>query len=278
MTIDGLKPGLTAHMIVCNEARWVWFSIMSVIEQVDRMIIYDTGSMDNTVAIIKSIVDNPRYSEKVIFEEKGTVSSEDFYKLRTEQIERTDTEYFIVVDGDEIWYEDALLQVKQTIERKKPALIAVKFINCAGDMFHYRNYERETYSIKGIKGSLTVRVFSMRIPGIHCSGTYGIEGYVTENELPVQQACDDIVVVDAYYFHMTYLQRSDFIKGDFAIAYRRKKFKAFWDKRFSSDFNYPEVLYLDFPSIVKNPWTEKVGVLDYMFCFLRKLIYVLKNR
>ena len=32
---------ITGHMVIKNEDRWVWFAIMSVIEYLDRLIIFD---------------------------------------------------------------------------------------------------------------------------------------------------------------------------------------------------------------------------------------------
>ena len=62
------KKTLTAHMMLCNEERWCWYAIMSVIDHVDHMIIFDTGSTDRTVEIVKGILVEPRYSQKIIFE------------------------------------------------------------------------------------------------------------------------------------------------------------------------------------------------------------------
>ena len=93
---------LTAHMMLCNEERWCWYAIMSVINYVDHMIIYDTGSTDNTVKIIKEILQIPQYKDKVIFEEKGKVEREEFVRLRDEMVQRTKDDYFMIVDGDEV--------------------------------------------------------------------------------------------------------------------------------------------------------------------------------
>ena len=45
--------GLTVHCIVKNEERWIWYSLMSVLEHSDKIIVYDTGSSDKTIEIIK---------------------------------------------------------------------------------------------------------------------------------------------------------------------------------------------------------------------------------
>ena len=99
---------ITAHMVVKNEANWIWYAIMSVIDHVDRMIIYDTGSSDNTAEIIESIAHDPRYQDKIEYEEKGPVTIHELAQVRQEQINKTTTDYFFVVDGDEIWYPKVL--------------------------------------------------------------------------------------------------------------------------------------------------------------------------
>jgi glycosyltransferase involved in cell wall biosynthesis len=47
--------GITVHMVVKNEDQWIWYSIQSVLQYVDKILITDTGSTDHTVEIIKSI-------------------------------------------------------------------------------------------------------------------------------------------------------------------------------------------------------------------------------
>ena len=262
---------VTGHMVVKNEARWIWFSILSVINFVDRMIIFYTGSTDGTVEIIREIMRDERYARKIIFEEKKGIHKDNFYLIRQEQIERTNTDYFFVVDGDEIWYKDALDEVETILTRDTvPDLIAVRFINCAGDMYHYRNFDREKYCINGITGSVTIRFYSMHIEGIKCSGQYGIEGYVDGKNLSVQNGQWRIENIVGQYLHMSMLQRSGKIMGDLSIGYRLKKFHRDWDQMFSVDFKYPEVFYSARPEIVFNPWLHKVGVLDRVFCFLRR--------
>lgn len=266
------RKTITAHMIVKNEERWIWFSIMSVIDHVDKMIIFDTGSIDSTVKIIKDILLVEKYKGKIIFEEKKDINKDNFYLLRQEQLERTNTDYFLVVDGDEIWYKTTLLELHKLINSKdiQSDLVAIKFVNCAGDIYHYRNFNRETYCIKNITGSITVRLYSMQIKGIKCAGIYGIEGYFDENNKPVQESKWHIEILEGFYIHMSLLQRSGVRKGDFSIAYRRKKLGADWDCKFDENFKYPEVFYLERPKNVWNPWAKKIDWLDKVFCILRK--------
>ncbi|GKU27272.1 hypothetical protein CFOLD11_40990 [Clostridium folliculivorans] len=262
---------LTGHMVVKNEDRWIWFSIMSVIDYVDKLIIFDTGSSDDTVKIIKDIMSNERYSSKIVFEEKGAVDKQNFYHIREEQISMTETDYFIVVDGDEIWYENSIKEVINAIRSSNPPyLIANKFINCAGDIYHYRDFKRETYTIKEVTGSLTIRVYSKKITGIHCGGDYGVEGYFDYLNKPVQESKWNIEIMNGSYLHTSLLQRSSNIYGDMEIGYRRKKILSDWDYKFDENFKFPEVLYIKRPDYVFDPFSYEID-------WIRKLIYMLRS-
>ena len=240
-------------MIVKNEDQWVWFAIMSVIEYVDKMIIFDTGSVDNTVKVIQSIINQTSYYSKITFEEVGSVSIQDFPKLRQRQIDMTDTEYVLVVDGDEIWWSDGLIELREVIDNVLPDKVSVKFICPCTDIFHYRDFKRELYIDKqnGIVGSINGRAFSMSIPGVHCSGHYGVECYSDENGEWDKYYTK---VLEHYYFHCTKLRRSSAPLGDESIPYRRKKIFDDWDYKFPDDYRYPEVFYLDRPEIVPDPF------------------------
>lgn len=264
------RPTITAHMVVKNEDCWIWFSIMSVIDFVDKMIIFDTGSVDKTKEIIRNIMNDKKYSEKIIFEEFNNITIENFYQLRQKQIDMTDTDYFMIVDGDEIWYNDSLRELESLLIDKTPDLVATRFINCCGDVFHYRNDDRETYNIKGIIGSITIRVYSKSIEGIHCGGDYGVEGFVDKFNKPVQDSTWSIEVMNSKYLHTSLLTRSSTTTGDFSIKYRRRKMKQKWDKQFNENFKYPEVFYMDLPQYVKNPFEKKFNIISFIYHFFRK--------
>ena len=58
---------ITAHCLVKNEENFVGFAIKSVINFVDKVIVFDTGSTDKTVGLIKNLV--KEFPEKIIFED-----------------------------------------------------------------------------------------------------------------------------------------------------------------------------------------------------------------
>lgn len=272
-----MKKTITGHIIVRNEDRWIWYSIKSIIDFVDKLIIFDTGSIDQTCDIIQLFTTDEKYKNKIIFEKKGVILSIDFYKLRQEQIDRTTTDYFFVVDGDEIWYKETLQSVQYLINKSAPDLLAIRFVNCAGDIFHYRDASREKYSIGDVIGNVTIRIYSRHIPGIRCAGKYGVEGYYDCYNKFVQDSKWNIKLIDGFYLHMSMLQRSSVRKGDLSIRYRWKKFKADWDHKFVENFKYPEVFYMKRENIVYDPWKYKIGITDYMYCGVRKLLRCIKK-
>lgn len=268
---------ITGHMVVKNEDRWIWFSIMSVIDFLDKLIVFDTGSIDSTNEIIENIINDPIYRKKIIYEKIENVTPENFYLVRQKQIDMTESDYFMVIDGDEIWYKESLKELNEILSNSKPLLVATKFINCCGDIFHYRYDERETYCIEGIIGSITIRVYSTNIPEIRCGGVYGVEGYIDETGCAVQANGYSTQIMKGKYLHMSLLNRSSCQRGDFSIKYRRAKIHAHWDAKFEPDFKYPEVLYSQYPSIVKSPFKKDFNIIRIVYHWLRMMKGLIKK-
>ena len=78
-------------MFFKNEENFIWYSIMSVINYVDKIIIYDTGSDDKTIDIINKI-----NNKKIILRE---IKTDKFYedKLRQQMLNETTSDWFIVL-------------------------------------------------------------------------------------------------------------------------------------------------------------------------------------
>ena len=86
-------------MMVRNEENFVKASIESILPIAKQVIVFDTGSTDRTVEIVKGI-----NSKKIKLFEKGAQNPIGLVKLRNEMVKTTKTEWFMVVDGDEIFY------------------------------------------------------------------------------------------------------------------------------------------------------------------------------
>jgi len=262
-----LKKGITAHCVVKNEERWIWFSVKSVIDFMEKVFIYDTGSTDKTVDIIKQLQDE--YKDKIVFKQLKGISDEDFWKIRQEQIENTETEWFLILDGDEIWYRESIKELVSIANSSDCDMIATRFYNCVGDVFHFKNYNAEHYKIKNETGSITIRAYNKNIKGIHCKNKYGIEGFFDSDNIPVQQGSDRIIIQQGYFLHTSYTQRSSSVFKDREIEYRRKKLFSKYDYTAGNDFKYPEVFYLQRPDNIYNPFTK----INY----LRKIIFILSE-
>lgn len=124
-----MKEGLTIHSIVKNEP-FVYYAIKAVYQDADKILLYDTGSNDkHTLNDIDRLLEED--TEKKI--EFKSVPMDDqlllsiyTYKeasrqwkgklglgnIRQMQIDATDTEYFLVVDGDEVHYSSAVADIK----------------------------------------------------------------------------------------------------------------------------------------------------------------------
>jgi glycosyltransferase involved in cell wall biosynthesis len=127
---------VTVHTVVKNEDKFIWYALKSVLPFVEKAIIFDTGSTDNTVQIIEEL----RKEFKNIDFFKHSISKPDDYGgLREKQVKLTKTPWFLVLDGDEIWPEKELLRLLQLTKELPKEKIAVvnRTRNCVGDIWHY---------------------------------------------------------------------------------------------------------------------------------------------
>ncbi|MBU1322573.1 glycosyltransferase [Patescibacteria group bacterium] len=212
---------ITTHTIVKNEQNWIKPALMSVIDQVNRMLVWDTGSTDNTVSIIKSI-----NSPKIVFSQKGPVDRQQLVNLRNLQIKATQTPWFIILDGDEIWPKDNLIQLIKAIEKAKPSTIALvnRTKNCIGDLHHFLPETKGRYQIGPWKGHLNIRAIK-NLPGLKVVGEYPDEAYVYQSK-KLQDQPKNLEFVDTWYLHTTHLKRTGWWHS-LKVIDRLKKFKLF---------------------------------------------------
>ena len=129
-----LKPGLTIHTIVRNEP-FIYYAIKSVYPYATKILLYDTGSDDaHTLNDIKRLIqedgDNKIIFKKVpidVDETKWTIGTiaemiksniGKFTKgrVRQMQIDDTETEFFMLVDGDEVHYPKSMETILKTLK------------------------------------------------------------------------------------------------------------------------------------------------------------------
>lgn len=243
------KKKIWGHCLVRNEERWIWYALNSVIDCLDKILVWDTGSTDKTVQIIK-LLESP----KISFRQYGPVTPETFVKARQEMLEKTKADWLFLIDGDEIWTKEGIRKVVGAIQKKEEEIesIVVKTINFVGDVYHYQEEEAGKYEIAGKRGHYNLRAINLKIPGLHADLPHGQQGYFDGKGRPIQERDPSkILFLPVSYFHTTYLPRSS---KDSEVPLRAKKRKYEIGVPLPKDIKYPEVFYLKRPKIVPDLW------------------------
>jgi hypothetical protein len=246
---------IAAHVLVKNEDRFIWYSLMSVLRYVDKIYIWDMGSTDRTLETIEEVKKNEEAKGKIFF--KQLSPQDKFEEARQGMLENTDADWFIVVDGDEIWWENSIKKIIKTIKKEGKNLdsIVVPTFNLVGDIFHYQEKEAGRYSIAGKVGHYNLRAINRKIPGLKAKGEHGIFGWVDlKGRLIEKRNPSRIYFLEAPYLHATHLRRSNKQQGDELVYKRKKKLKYETGISFPKDFYYPEVFFRPRPAIVPLPW------------------------
>lgn len=234
-----------ANTIVNNEENFIWFALMSVLNFVDKILVWDTGSDDKTIEIIKAIK-----SKKVEFKEVGEVDPVQFTKMRQKMLDQSKCDWILILDGDEIWWESSIKKLRKTVMEKGNQIdgVVVPMKVPVGDIFYLQEELAGQYQILGRKGHLSLRAINKKIPGLHVGLPYGKETYLDENNLPIQQR-KNIIYLEAPYLHVTHLKRS-------SSKRKYNKFKHELGNEVSKDFKFPEVLDADYPKQICSPWIK----------------------
>lgn len=270
---------ISAHVLVKNEVRFLWYSVMSVINYVDRVRIWDTGSSDGTLEVIKEIEKTPEAKGKIYFQKvlvdqfyeeelrQGMLESEStdtfnivgysFAEVRQQMLNVTTADWFLVVDGDEIWWDDSIKKVTEAIREDGDKLesIVVPTYNVVGDMFHYQERRAGRYHLAGRVGHYNLRAISRKIPGLHATGEHGVFSWRDENNIKIESRNKSkIKFIGASYIHATHLKRSGSRRLDKQVFKRAMKLKYELGIKFPKDFYYPEVFFRPRPAIVPSIW------------------------
>lgn len=259
-------PGneITVHMVVKNEDRWIWYAITSVINEVSQIIIYDTGSVDHTIDIIKTF---PR--DKIIFSQKKIRNNYDITRLRQEQIDKTTTNWFMLLDGDEVWSTTAIKTLIKAIN-SQPDIhgIVVKSAICLGDIFHLQDEKAGKYNIAGTTGHYNIRAYR-KDPKWKWTGEYPLEAYVDNFSVPIQNQPHELKFIDIKYWHLRHLPRSTTVinpKRKLELGYK------------ASEGDIPEVFFAEkIPSTVPNPWV-KYTFFEFIIALIITPLLYLKRR
>jgi glycosyltransferase involved in cell wall biosynthesis len=268
-----------AHTLVRNEERYIWFAVMSVIDYIDKVLIWDTGSEDKTVDIIKEI--KKIRKNKVSINLLGKVSPDEFTKVRQEMLDKTKSDWFIIVDGDEVWWDLAIAKTTGLIRKhgKEIESIVNRYYNVVGDIYHYQEEAAGRYEIDGKVGHLNIRAMSRKISGLHFARPHGIQGVFDSKGESIQNRPKKkrVFLENPAYMHFTNVQRSSSVSLDSQVPKRKMKLKYEIGKSFPLDFYYPEVFFRPKPSFVPSPW-DKISYNFFTRALLEKPMRILKRK
>lgn len=245
---------LWAHTMVKNEGRWLWYAVNSVIDHIDKLLLWDTGSTDESREIEIEI--EKRYKDKIILKHADIKTPEDFTKVRQEMLDQTKSDWFMMLDGDEIWWEESIAQVISSIKSitsitgNKTESIVVPTVNLVGDIYHYQDKSAGRYKFGKLEGHYNLRFIKRGIEGLHSQGVHGIWGWADGDNKMIQDR-NTYKFVDAPYLHATNIERS---VRDGEVIKRSKKLKYENGIEFPLDYYYPEVFFRDKQDFVKSPW------------------------
>lgn len=259
-----------ANTIVYNEENFIWFALMSVVDYVDKILVWDTGSTDKTVEIIKEVIKIK--GSKVEFREVGLVNKFQFPKVRQDMLNKSDCDWILVLDGDEIWWEASIKQLIKKINTQDNDIegIVVPMVVPVGDIYHFQEESAGQYQLLGRKGHLSLRAINRRIPGLHVDWPYGKESYLDENSKLIQNR-KGIIFLDAPYLHVTHLRRS----GEKRL---NSKFKYEQGTRFPGDFRYPEIMEsMSYPEIVPNPRRKRTKFYEIISHLKQPFLKIKRN-
>lgn len=244
------KQKIWANTIVYNEENFIWFAIMSVVDHVDKILVWDTGSKDKTLEIIKEM--QKVKGDKIEFKEVGEVDKYQFTKMRQAMLDQSACDWILLLDGDEVWWDNSIKKVVDTIHKRGDSLdaIVVPFYNVVGDIYHYQPDSVGQYQLLGRKGHLTIRAINRYIKGLHLEGAYGEEGYLDGDNVPIQKRNPEkLIFLDAPFLHLTHLRRTQ--KDD------HRKYKYELGKPLPKNFKYPEIFHKTRPKLVSSPWRRR---------------------
>lgn len=267
-----------AHTLVKNEENYLWYSVASITPFVDKILLWDTGSTDKTLAICKELENS--FPEKISFRQVKQESAADFTKVRQEMLDETQADWFLILDGDEIWWEDSIKKVIEKVNSEGTRLesIVVRMIYPVGDIFHRQEEKAGKYELVGRKGHISLRGINRKIPGLSSLNPHGTWGWVDENRTMIQKRDPrKISFVDVPYMHFSLMPRAGDRAHDAKVIKRLKKLKFELGESFPKDYFYPEVFFRTRPGIVPSPW-NKMNASFYLRSLFETPLRKIKRR
>ena len=141
------KSKIIVHCLVCNEERFIWYALQSVLPFVNKIMVWDAGSDDSTQKIIQSIA-----TPKIEFNEVGKVDAQGLTTMRQKMIEETTSDYdwLMYLDGDEIWTNNYLKIATQFVQtHPEYETVVTRSHNLVGDIYHRLPESAGRYHLAG---------------------------------------------------------------------------------------------------------------------------------
>lgn len=106
-----LRSSVTPIILVLNEVYWILNVLKSIDDHFNRIIVFDAGSNDGTVEAINSYLLSGKIKSSYLYEGFPKVDSRAQLAYRNAPIAEVKSEYYMLVDGDEIWPEQSLIEL-----------------------------------------------------------------------------------------------------------------------------------------------------------------------
>ena len=209
------------------------------------MLVVDDHSIDQSPFIIKSleVTSATSYGQTVT-------------TLRNELLAKTATDWFILLDGDEVWSNSTIERFLDHI-KNVPSNVTGVFLrtrNCVGDIWHYLPEDSGKYHLAGVAGHLNIRAYRKR-KGYQWRGDYPLEYYGPEGQ-PINADASQLSFFHGYYWHLTHLSRT---KSHGTAGFRRQVIET---GILSRKEELPEVFFLPRPNFVPDPLTHRSSAFE----------------
>lgn len=247
--------GISAHMIVKNEDQWVYFALQSILPYADQILVTDTGSTDQTVAIIKSIS-----SPKIKFSRCPTRSAEGLTRVRTTQLHSTKTPWIWIIDADEIYPKITAQECLAATGNNQYEGVVVRRFDLLGDIYHRQVESVGSYNLFAQRGHLLVRLINQdKIKGLTYQGDYPSEGFFDGKGRSILTHDPSLwSITHNYLYHTMYLKRSS--QGSNLPMLNRGKYKI--ETGIAISTKPPEVFFGSRPSFVPDPLLHRSRIYE----------------
>ncbi len=259
--------GLTVHCMVKNEEKYIGYALRSVVDFADTILVFDTGSTDSTVSIITEL---QKIYSNIYFEQKGEVDQKRHTELRQEMIEKTTTDWFMILDGDEIWTKRAMDEASTAMKSESFQCLIAPFYLCVGDLYH--SSKKGMYTLNGVVAHATPRFFK-NMPGLSWKGKYNEDAVYTKEEKKVFEESGTRVLKEKFW-HVTHLKRSERDDDEYSSGSNRKLKRRLTYTYIGVEIpeSIPEVFLLQ-PSEV----TKKMSHMQSVKNFIQLLYFKLRH-